>query len=127
MKRAVWQLIAWILIVVTCTCVVQQYSYGQNQKPNAAAEIDALKMDNLRLRTQSRIKDVQALQLQLQTLQAQANQIQGDIQRANDDAVKLIEEWYKANGKTREGWDLNLATLEFSSRAEKAKPKEPPK
>jgi hypothetical protein len=116
MKRAAWQILAWALIVISCTCAIQ-YSYGQ--KPDAAAEVTTLRLENLRLRTQSRIKDVQAIQLQLQALQAQATKLQEEQQRANDDALKLIEEWYKANGKTRSEWDLNLTTMEFAKREAK--------
>jgi len=96
---------------------------AQDTAKKDSEEVAALKLDNLKLRVQGRIKDVTAMQLQLQAMQAQAAKIQDDLKAANDDAVRLVGDWYAANGKKRDEWDINLATLEFTKREQPEKKK----
>jgi hypothetical protein len=107
--------------VLAAVLLAASVTVGQEAKPPAAkdqasSEVAVLKLDNLRLRVLNKVKDVAVLQGQLQTIQAQAAKIQGDLKVANDEALRLIDEWYTANGRSRAEWDINLATMEFTRR-----------
>ena len=75
------------------------------------AEVATLKTEIAKLKLESALKDLTLIEEQKKPFNALA--------------VRLVEEYYRAAGKTREGYDLNLQTLEFSKRPAQPEAKPP--